>query len=119
MTSWHRFDPDDTGLFDDKEEAAPKTQKLLKHLDDLQYRLYAEGKRSLLIILQGMDTAGKDGTIRHVMSGVSPQGCRVTSFKAPTPEELSRLTSPKFPSFCQRERVLSGPGLTNFSHITK
>jgi PPK2 family polyphosphate:nucleotide phosphotransferase len=89
MTSWHRFDPDDTGLFDDKEEAAPKTQKLLKHLDDLQYRLYAEGKRSLLIILQGMDTAGKDGTIRHVMSGVSPQGCRVTSFKAPTPEELS------------------------------
>jgi PPK2 family polyphosphate:nucleotide phosphotransferase len=84
---WHHFDPDDTRPFKDKVEAKPETEKLLEHLDDLQYRLYAENKRALLIILQGMDTAGKDGTIRHVMSGVSPQGCRVTSFKVPTPEE--------------------------------
>jgi len=84
---WKHFDPEDTSPFKDKTEAKPETEKLLSHLDDLQYRLYAEGKRSLLIILQGMDTAGKDGTIRHVVSGVSPQGCRVTPFKAPTPEE--------------------------------
>jgi len=50
--------------------------------------LYAEHKRSLLIVLQGMDAAGKDGTIKHVMSGVNPQGCRVTSFKQPSPIEL-------------------------------
>ena len=84
---WQRFDAADTRPFDNKAEAEPKTQKLLEHLDDLQYRLYAEGKRSLLIILQCMDTSGKDGTIRHVMSGVSPQGCHVTSFKVPSLEE--------------------------------
>src|ERR1700743_3099751 len=50
--------------------------------------LYAEHKHALLIVLQGMDAAGKDGTIRHVMSGVNPQGCTVTSFKQPTPQEL-------------------------------
>src|SRR5580658_10412310 len=86
-THWNRFDPDDTGPYKDKQESASDTQKLLEHLDALQGRLYAEGKRSLLIILQGMDTSGKDGTIRHVMSGVSPQGCGVTSFKVPTAEE--------------------------------
>ena len=86
---WQRFDPEDTRPFKDKEEAKPETQKLLAHLDDLQYRLYAEGKRALLLIFQGMDTSGKDGTIRHVMSGVSPQSCRATSFKEPTPQERS------------------------------
>ncbi len=59
-------------------------QKTIQRLDELQYLLYAEGKRSLLIVLQGMDTAGKDGTIRHVMSGTSPQSCKVTSFKVPS-----------------------------------
>ncbi len=57
-------------------------------LADLQYRLYAENKRALLIVLQAMDTGGKDGTIRHVMSGLNPSGCRVKSFKVPTEEEL-------------------------------
>lgn len=57
---------------------------LLRHL---QERLYAEGKRSLLIVLQGMDTSGKDGTIKHVIGAVDPQGARITSFKQPTPEE--------------------------------
>jgi PPK2 family polyphosphate:nucleotide phosphotransferase len=84
---WKHFNPDDTGPFKDKADAKPETEKLLEHLDQLQYRLYAEGRRSLLIILQGMDTSGKDGTIRHVMSGVSPQSCQVTSFKVPTAEE--------------------------------
>ena len=84
---WHRFDPEDTRPFKEKADAEPETQKLLTQLDHLQYRLYAEGRRALLIILQGMDTSGKDGTIRHVMSGVSPQGCQVTPFKVPTPDE--------------------------------
>ena len=57
-------------------------------LAELQYRLYAENKRALLIVLQAMDTGGKDGTIRHVMSGLNPSGCRVKSFKVPTDEEL-------------------------------
>jgi PPK2 family polyphosphate:nucleotide phosphotransferase len=57
-------------------------------LDELAYRLYAEHRRALLIVLQGMDTSGKDGTIRHVMSRVSPQTCKVVSFKQPNAEEL-------------------------------
>jgi PPK2 family polyphosphate:nucleotide phosphotransferase len=63
---------------------------LVARLDGLQERLYANGHRALLIVLQGMDTSGKDGTIKHVMSGVNPQGCRVVAFKAPSKEELSR-----------------------------
>ena len=58
-------------------------------LADLQERLYAEGRRSLLVVLQAMDAAGKDGTIDHVMSGLNPQGVSVTSFKQPTPVELA------------------------------
>lgn len=71
----------------------PRSQALLDaniaRLDDLQYRLYAEGKRSLLAVFQAMDAGGKDGVIRKVMSGVNPQGCHVTSFKAPSTEELA------------------------------
>lgn len=60
-----------------------------KELFSLQELLYAEGKHALLVVLQAMDTGGKDGVIRHVMSGVNPQGCSVASFKVPTPEELA------------------------------
>lgn len=63
-------------------------EKNIKRLIKEQYKLYAENKRALLIVLQGMDTSGKDGVIRHVMSGINPQGCTVTSFKAPSSEEL-------------------------------
>src|SRR5262249_18848866 len=66
-------------------------RELAKHqkkLGDLQELLYAEKKHALLIVLQAMDAGGKDGTIRHVMSGVNPQSCQVTSFKEPTAEEL-------------------------------
>jgi PPK2 family polyphosphate:nucleotide phosphotransferase len=59
-------------------------EKAVARLDELQDLLYADNKRSVLILLQGMDAAGKDGTIRHVMSGVNPQGCSVTSFKVPS-----------------------------------
>jgi PPK2 family polyphosphate:nucleotide phosphotransferase len=85
--NWDDVDPDDKGPFDQKEDALEETEEFIRKLDDLQERLYAERKRSLLIILQGIDAGGKDGTIRHVMKGINPQGCRVTSFKVPTPEE--------------------------------
>lgn len=78
---------DDLGL-DSEDAVRSRFEELLKRLDELQYRLYAENKRSLLVVLQGMDTAGKDSTVRHVMSGLDPTGCRVTSFKAPSAEEL-------------------------------
>lgn len=63
--------------------------KGIRRLDELQYRMYAERKHALLVVLQGIDAAGKDGTIRHVMTGFNPQGCRVTPFKVPTPEEAA------------------------------
>jgi len=72
-----------------KADAAPELEKLNAKLESLQELLYAEGKHKLLIILQGMDAAGKDGVIRHVFDGVNPQGVKVASFKVPTPEELS------------------------------
>jgi len=70
-----------------KTEGLRRTAKDAEKLDELQQRLYADGKRSVLIILQGMDTSGKDGTIRHVFSAMTPQGVEVHSFKKPTPEE--------------------------------
>lgn len=74
----------------DRESAETEFKALRKELIDLQYRLYAEGKQKLLIVLQAMDAGGKDGTIRNVFKGVNPQGVKVTSFKAPTAEELAR-----------------------------
>ncbi len=84
-----RFDPGDTcGLALDKNGASELLQTGVKRLRDLQERLFAEKRWSVLIVLQAIDTAGKDGTIEHVMSGVNPQGCEVTSFKAPSSLEL-------------------------------
>jgi PPK2 family polyphosphate:nucleotide phosphotransferase len=84
------YDPNDTSLFvDGKKEAKAAMLKLNPELDLLQEQLYAEGKHKLLIILQAMDTGGKDGTIRSVFEGVNPQGVKVASFKTPTPLELS------------------------------
>lgn len=76
------------GLDFDKDEVKELLASGVKRLRDLQERLYADGRRSILIVLQAMDAAGKDSTIEHVMSGVNPQGCEVRSFKAPGPEEL-------------------------------
>ncbi len=81
-------DPDETFGIDEKTEAAERTAQLSAKLDKLQKVLYAEHKLALLIVLQGMDGSGKDGTISHVMSGVNPQGCAVTSFKQPSSHEL-------------------------------
>ena len=85
--SWSDFDPDDHGAFEGEADALNETEACIRKLNPLQERLYAEGQRSLLIILQALDTGGKDGTIRHVMRELNPQGCQVTSFKLPTPEE--------------------------------
>ncbi len=83
------WDPNDKSLFNlEKDEAEAELEKLNRKLEKLQELLYIEQKHSLLIILQGMDTSGKDGVIRHVFDGVNPQGVRVASFKVPTPEEL-------------------------------
>lgn len=73
----------------DKADTKKKTEKIVMELDDLQNLLYAEGKHSILIILQGMDASGKDGVIRNVFGKMNPQGVNVTSFKGPTSQELS------------------------------
>jgi PPK2 family polyphosphate:nucleotide phosphotransferase len=82
------WDPDDTSSFGGKkEDALDHVDKLKKKLEELQEKLFAEKKHSLLVVLQAMDTGGKDSTIRLVFEGVNPQGVRVEGFKEPTPEE--------------------------------
>jgi PPK2 family polyphosphate:nucleotide phosphotransferase len=85
-------DPDDTTPFehhpDDRDEATPRLLVLRQRLSELQELLYAEHKRSLLIVLQAMDTGGKDGAIENLLTGVNPAGVLVASFKAPSKEEL-------------------------------
>ena len=73
----------------DKEQTKEKTQKFMAELDELQNLLYAEGKHSVLVVMQGLDASGKDGVIRNVFGSLNPQGVTVKSYKAPTPEELS------------------------------
>ncbi len=84
------FDPADTGELKsaDKPRAKEALQNGIEALAELQDVLYAQDRWSLLLIFQAMDAAGKDGTIKHVMSGVNPQGCQVSSFKGPTSEDL-------------------------------
>lgn len=86
----NNWDPDDTSSFKGKKENALEALAKLKHkLEELQEKLYAEQKHKVLIVLQAMDTGGKDSTIRLVFEGINPQGVKVVSFKAPTPEEKS------------------------------
>ncbi|TEU17679.1 MAG: polyphosphate kinase 2 family protein [Anaerolineales bacterium] len=83
------WDPNDKSAFPEgKSEGRKRLLELNQRLEELQELLYAEHKHRVLIVLQAMDTGGKDGTIRHVFEGVNPQGVRVASFKKPTPEEL-------------------------------
>jgi PPK2 family polyphosphate:nucleotide phosphotransferase len=72
-----------------RQAAEAATADQIERLTDLQDRLWAESKRAVLVVLQGIDAAGKDGTIRKVMTAFNPQGCAVSSFKVPTPEELA------------------------------
>lgn len=82
------YDTGYTGGFEEKKDAEGKLTDDIERLIKLQYKLYASNAYSVLIIFQAMDAAGKDGTIAHVMNGLNPQGCEVTSFKAPTYEEI-------------------------------
>ena len=84
------FDPAETfGLATDIEQVRAILADGVARLEDMQERLYAHGRWAVLIVLQGMDAAGKDGVIKHVMAGVNPQGCTVHAFKAPSAEELA------------------------------
>ena len=84
------WDPNDTGDFNgSKKEGLAQVEKLNDKLEELQELLYAENKHKVLVVLQAMDTGGKDGAIRRVFDGVNPSGVRVASFKAPTAEELN------------------------------
>jgi len=85
-----QWNPNDTSKFPEgKQEAKEVIDKLNDRLEGLQELLYAQGKHKVLVVLQAMDTGGKDGTIRHVFDGVNPQGVKVASFKVPTAEELA------------------------------
>jgi len=81
------YDPDDTSGFKNRSEADKVLEKHRERLLELQELMYAEDKHALLVVLQAMDAGGKDGAIRHIFTGVNPQGCQVTSFKEPTPIE--------------------------------
>jgi len=82
------YDPGDTGPFDGKQDAGGRLERGLERLVELQELLYAQDRWAVLLIFQAMDAAGKDSAIKHVMSGLNPQGTQVTSFKKPSDEEI-------------------------------
>src|SRR5713101_3015199 len=84
-----RIDPSDTGKHTDEAAARAKLARDIARLAKLQDVLYAEHRHAVLVVLQGMDTSGKDGTVKHVMSGVNPSACEVVPFKVPTAEEAA------------------------------
>ena len=83
-----KLNPDDTFGFHKDQKTRDTLQHNLRKLSELQALLYADRRKAVLVVLQALDAGGKDGAIRHVMSGVNPQGCEVVSFKAPSAEEL-------------------------------
>jgi PPK2 family polyphosphate:nucleotide phosphotransferase len=83
-----QYPADDTGIYKASKEADAQLEDNRQRLDTLQELFAASAQHALLIVLQGMDTGGKDGTIRHIFTGVNPQGCQITQFKVPTPLEL-------------------------------
>jgi PPK2 family polyphosphate:nucleotide phosphotransferase len=108
-----RLSTSDHAAFRDKADADAVVAKHTGQLNDLQEVFYASQSKALLIVLQGMDTAGKDGTIRHIFSGINPQGCDVSSFKVPTPLEVRH----EFLWRCQKQTPPRGMiGIFNRSH---
>jgi len=104
---------DFTGEYTDKKQSVIALEKNVRRLAELQDILYAEDERSLLIIFQAMDAAGKDGAIEHVLTGVNPQGCHVVSFKQPSAEEMDH----DFLWRCQKNLPDRGKiGIFNRSH---
>lgn len=111
-----RLDGIDAGFTDDHvshEAALPEIEKHRRQLGELQYRLYAEGKRSLLVCLQAMDAGGKDGTVNHVLSAMNPQGCSVQGFKQPSAEEAAHDFLWRVHRACPRRGQV---GIFNRSH---
>jgi len=88
FNSLKKFSPDSTSGVSDKKEAESWMHNYIKDMQDIQDTLYADNSHAVLLIFQAMDGAGKDSTIKHVMSGINPQGCQVYSFKQPSAEEL-------------------------------
>ncbi len=84
-----KIDPSFSGKHETHEKALPEIQSNVERMDKLQYLLYADGSQSLLVVLQALDAAGKDGVIRHVFSGMNPQGTSVFGFKQPSREEAA------------------------------
>jgi PPK2 family polyphosphate:nucleotide phosphotransferase len=107
------IDPADTGSIRDKEESEKLEARWLERLFDLQAHLSAEAGQALLIVLQGLDASGKDGTIQHVFAGVNPQACQVHSFKVPTPLELAHDFLWRVHAACPPRGVI---GIFNRSH---
>jgi polyphosphate kinase 2 (PPK2 family) len=83
------FDPAYHGKHESRKSALPEIENNRQKMKQLQFLMYAENKHSLLIVLQGLDAAGKDGVVRHVLTGMNPSSCVAVSFKEPTPEELA------------------------------
>ena len=107
------FDPADKADFVTKEKADLLLQEGIDELVELQEKLYAQDTYAVLIVFQALDAAGKDGTIKHVMSGLNPQGCQVYSFKAPSEEELDHdYLWRSFKALPERGRI----GIFNRSH---
>jgi len=96
------IDPDFSDKDEDKKSSVEKIAKLQEQMNVMQYRLFAEQKRSLLVVLQALDAGGRDDTIRHVFGTMNPQGCRVAGFKQASAEQLSHdfygASSTKLPS---------------------
>lgn len=108
-----RIDPDECLDLKDRDAVEKEMAGNRERLRDLQYRLYAENRRAILIVLQALDAGGKDGTIRHVISAFNPQSCHVTSFKVPSAEE----TAHDFLWRCHKEVPGKGKiGVFNRSH---
>ena len=85
------FDPGYQGKHESHKSALPEIEKNLQKMEELQYLMYAENKHSLLIVLQGLDAGGKDGVVRHVLTGMNPSGCVSVNFKQPTAEGTASL----------------------------
>jgi PPK2 family polyphosphate:nucleotide phosphotransferase len=108
-----RRDPGDLSAFPDRKKAETRSAEDGKAIDKLQDRLYAEGRRALLVVLQGTDTAGKDGTIRHVFKETGPIGIMVAPFRRPTGEELAHDFLWRAHLACPRRGFI---GIFNRSH---
>jgi PPK2 family polyphosphate:nucleotide phosphotransferase len=96
-----------------KNEGLARLGELIERLEDLHDRLWAEASRAVLLVLQGVDASGKDGTIKHVLQGVNPQGCRIVSFKAPSSTELAHDYLWRVHANCPQRGEL---GIFNRSH---